>query len=237
MTRSTRRHPNGPGLSLQKYSSTSQTSSAIAIQDLLRERNCSNAAAPHRTQRDGVRHRSRADLEPGLFDLSDEITGEAGLDAKSALDPLPGLGHHIFKEPLACRVIQRPDTDDRAVIGYLKIAHRIVRRSGMLRRLDPGRRAARRVAGDFRIRILAAERSGTRPQKVWVHFGVPRSAACSARAALHAVTPKPLPTRGRQGQGSGSELQELACSPFNFEPLVIVGYCPCVRGGSDRHVP
>ena len=185
----------------------------------------------------GLGGRSAGDLETSLFDLDDEIAGEAGLDAQGALDPLPGLGDDILVNPLECRVVQRPDTDDRAVIGYLKIAHRIVRRSGMLRRLDPGRRAARRVAGDFQIRILAAERSGTRPQKVWVHFGVPRSAACSARAALHAVTPKPLPTRGRQGQGSGSELQELACSPFNFEPLVIVGYCPCVRGGSDRHVP
>src|SRR5438046_2843269 len=40
-----------------------------------------------------------------------------------------------------------------------------------------------------------------------------------SRASL---TPKPLPTRGRQGQGSGSELQELAGGALDFETLIVV---------------
>ena len=60
----------------------------------------------------GLGIRSAADLEPGLFDLDKEIAGEAGLDAQGALDPLPGLGDDILVEPLARRVIQRPDRDE-----------------------------------------------------------------------------------------------------------------------------
>jgi len=65
----------------------------------------------------GLGIRSAGDLEPGLFDLDDQIAGEAGLDAECALDPLPGLGDDILVEPLACRLVQRPDQKDRALIG------------------------------------------------------------------------------------------------------------------------
>ena len=67
--------------------------------------------------------RSAADVEPGLFDLDNEIASEAGLDAECALDPLPGFGDDILVEPLACRFIQRPDRNDSSVVGYLEIAH------------------------------------------------------------------------------------------------------------------
>src|SRR5947208_2223887 len=123
MTRRMRRHPNQPGLLLQKYSSTSQTSRAIAIPDLLRERDCSNAAAPRRAQRDGVRHRSGGYLEPGVCDFGDEFASEARVDAKSALDPLPRLGDDVLVEPLARRLVQRPDGDDSPVVGNLEVAH------------------------------------------------------------------------------------------------------------------
>src|SRR4029453_11141208 len=76
---------------------------------------CSSATAPRRAQRRRVRHRSAGDLEPALFDLEDEIAGEAGFDAECALDPLPGLGDDILVEPLACRFVQRPDQKDRAL--------------------------------------------------------------------------------------------------------------------------
>jgi hypothetical protein len=56
---------------------------------------------------------SAGDLETGLFDLDQEIAGEAGLDAERALDPLPRLGDDILVEPLARRFVQRPDQDDR----------------------------------------------------------------------------------------------------------------------------
>ena len=49
----------------------------------------------------GLGIRSAADLEPGLFDLAEEIAREAGLDAERALDPLPRLGDDILIEPLA----------------------------------------------------------------------------------------------------------------------------------------
>ena len=45
----------------------------------------------------GLGSRLAGDLEPGLFDLLQEIAGEAGLDAQGALDPLPGLRHHILR--------------------------------------------------------------------------------------------------------------------------------------------
>ena len=38
----------------------------------------------------GLGIRSAGDLETGLFDLDDEIAGEAGLDAECAFDPLQG---------------------------------------------------------------------------------------------------------------------------------------------------
>jgi len=71
----------------------------------------------------GLGIRSAADLEPGLFDLDEEVAGEAGLDAQGALDPLPGLGDDILIEPLARRLVERPDQKDRALIGDLEIAH------------------------------------------------------------------------------------------------------------------
>src|SRR4030088_2399077 len=91
----------------------------------------------------GLGIRSAGDLETGLFDLDDEIAGEAGLDAQGALDPLPRLGDDILVEPLAHRVVQRPHQKDRALIGYLEVTHvRDFRRSGMLRRRSPTQRAA-----------------------------------------------------------------------------------------------
>ena len=59
-----------------------------------------------------MRRRSGGYLEPGLFDLDDEIAGEAGLDAERALDPLSRLGNDILVEPLASRLVERPDRDD-----------------------------------------------------------------------------------------------------------------------------
>jgi hypothetical protein len=56
-----------------------------------------------------VRHRSAGDRETGLFDLDEEVAGEAGLDAKSVTDPLPRLGDDILVEPLARGLVQRPD--------------------------------------------------------------------------------------------------------------------------------
>src|SRR6267154_1034423 len=91
----------------------------------------------------GLGGRSVADLEAGLFDLDDQIAGEADLDAQRALDPLPGLGDDILVEPLAGGLVQRPDQKDRALIGYLEVTHvRDFRRSGMLRRRSPTRRLA-----------------------------------------------------------------------------------------------
>ena len=87
------------------------------------QQECCDAAAPAHARCVGTGHRSAGDLEPGLFDLDDQIAGEAGLDAERALDPLPRLGHDILVEPLARRVIQRPDRDDSPVVGYLEIAH------------------------------------------------------------------------------------------------------------------
>src|SRR5438067_11634426 len=40
-----------------------------------------------------------------------------------------------------------------------------------------------------------------------------------------------------RGPGSGSELQELAGGPLDFETLVVVRDRPRMRGGGDRHVP
>src|SRR5437868_6710960 len=101
----------------------SQTSRAIAIRGLLRERDCSNTAAPRSAQLHGVRHRSGGYLEPGVCDFGDEFASEARVDAKSALDPLPRLGDDILMEPMACRVIERPDQKDRALIGDGEVAH------------------------------------------------------------------------------------------------------------------
>src|SRR5580704_15083709 len=52
----------------------------------------SDASTPLSARLRGVRHRSAGDLETGLFDLDEEVAGEAGLDAKRVVDPLPGLG-------------------------------------------------------------------------------------------------------------------------------------------------
>src|SRR5438067_3447097 len=94
----------------------------------------------------GLGSRSAGDLEPGLFDLDQEIAGKAGLDAQGAFDPLPGLGDDILVEPLAGRLVQRPAQKDRPLIGYAEVAHgRDFRRSGMLRRVEPCRHAADRV--------------------------------------------------------------------------------------------
>src|SRR5712671_4416469 len=105
----------------------------------------------------GLGIRSAGDLETGLFDLDDEIAGEAGLDAQRALDPLPRLGDDIFVEPLARRLVQRPDQKDRALIGYLEVTHvRDFRRSGMLRRRSPTQRAAMQGAAFFMRPALRA---------------------------------------------------------------------------------
>ena len=73
--------------------------------------------------RQGWGSRLAGNPEAGLFDLDDEIAGEAGLDAQGALHPLPRLGHDILVEPLASRLVQRPDQKDRALIGDLEVAH------------------------------------------------------------------------------------------------------------------
>src|SRR5438874_12415194 len=72
----------------------------------------------------GLGSRSAGDLEPGLYDLDDEVAGKASLDAQGALDPLPRLGDDILVEPLARRLVQRPDQKDRALIDDLEVAHR-----------------------------------------------------------------------------------------------------------------
>jgi hypothetical protein len=67
------------------------------------------------------------------------------LDAERALAPLPGLGDDILVNPLESRLAQRPDTDDRAVIGYLEVTH--VRRSIEAECLDASIPAGARPVG------------------------------------------------------------------------------------------
>src|SRR6266851_6500263 len=104
----------------------------------------------------GLGIRSAGDLEPGLFDLEEEIAGEAGLDAQRALDPLPGRGDDILVEPLAGGVVQWPDRDDRAVVGYLEVAHvRDFHRGGMcLDGLSPAGARPAEIAGSLNRMFL-----------------------------------------------------------------------------------
>src|SRR5204863_6056736 len=77
MTRRTRRHPNQPGLPLQRYTSTSQTRKAIPIRGLLRERNAPTPQPRRIRDASGLDVRSAARRETGLFDLNDEVASEA----------------------------------------------------------------------------------------------------------------------------------------------------------------
>jgi hypothetical protein len=49
----------------------------------------------------GLGIRLAADLEPGLFDLDDQIAGEAGLDAQGASHPLPAVD--ILSAPILAK--------------------------------------------------------------------------------------------------------------------------------------
>ena len=69
----------------------------------------------------GLGIRSAGDGETGLFDLFDEAECKAGVDAKRALTPLPQFRHDVFVEPVLGKFVQRPDRDDCAVIGNLKV--------------------------------------------------------------------------------------------------------------------
>ena len=93
----------------------------------------------------GLGSRLAGDLEPDLFDLLQEIAGEAGLDAQDALDPLPRLRHDVLVEPLARGVIERPNRDDCPVVGYLEVIH--VGGSVEAECLDAATQHARGVSG------------------------------------------------------------------------------------------
>jgi hypothetical protein len=67
--------------------------------------------------------RSERDFEAFGGDLVDEIACTAEVDAKSAAEPLPGLGHDVLVDPRAGGFAHRLDRDDRAVIGNLEITH------------------------------------------------------------------------------------------------------------------
>src|SRR5271157_3841300 len=70
-----------------------------------------------------VEARSERDFEPFGGDLVDEIACTADVDAESAAEPLPGLGHDVLVDPTAGGSAHRFDRDDRAVIGNLEIGH------------------------------------------------------------------------------------------------------------------
>src|SRR5438270_14048561 len=119
----------------------------------------------------------------------------------------------------------------------------------MPRRLDPGRRVARRGAGEIADRIFAC--AEPRP---------PQSAGvCSDDAVLRATSFWEFPIRTLyrefpesrtfrspqsprrhavdRGLGSGGELQELAGGTLDLEALIVVRDRPRMRGGGNRHVP
>src|ERR1700730_4782788 len=108
-TRRTRRHANQPGLLAKKYNSTSQARIAKHIRGLLWERDAPTLQPRRMRDASGLGSRSAGNFEAGLFDLDNEIAGEAALDAQRALDPLRGLGDDVLVEPLAGGLVQWPD--------------------------------------------------------------------------------------------------------------------------------
>ena len=124
MTRRTRRHANKAGLVAAEVDQHQPAQQG----DVHFEVSLGSGIAPtpqsrHMRDVSGLGIRSAAHREIGCFDFYDEIAGEARLNAQGALDPLPGLGDDIFVEPLARRLVQRPDQKDRALIGDLEVAH------------------------------------------------------------------------------------------------------------------
>ena len=78
---------------------------------------------PHARSAHGVEARSEGDFEAFGSELIDEIARTADVDAESAAEPLPGLGHDVLVDPTAGGSAHRFDRDDRAVIGNLEIGH------------------------------------------------------------------------------------------------------------------
>src|SRR5438067_2061037 len=69
-------------------------------------------------------------------------------------------------------------------------------------------------------------------------IGIPRNSLALKPSRSSCGHPKaPADARSTGALGSGSELQELAGSALDLEPLIVVRDRPRVCGGGDRHVP